>query len=609
MKTSRSLALLMALGSSAVAAPTVITAPGGELKVTVSVNEAGKLAYAVADGNAPVLAESPLGITVDGDNLGESATLGKATLRRIDEAYPVTGHHMQARGHAVEASVPVTSHGKSYTLEVRAQDDGVAVRYRLPEGAKHLDGESTAWVPASPKNAAWQDFSSCYEANDHMTGWAQVPENKRISGLLTVELPGHHLFLSESNNTNYPDFAFIRTGNTVRPIWYTDAKGFAIDSPARATTPWRTTTIARDLTALVNSDLLTNLCPAPDKTFDFSFVKPGRILWQWCSVGEPKFDDQQVWYDATARMKWEYYMIDDGWRTWKQPGKDQWALLKEVIDYGKTKGIETIIWVDSKELIRSAEARDTYLKKVQDCGAVGIKIDFIPDGSAKVMQWYEDTLRVTAKLRLMTIFHGCTKPTGLVRTWPHALTREGIRGNEWHMTRYKRKQPFDHNVTLPFTRFLAGAGDITPLVADPVQLNGYTLPHMFAQAIVATSPLQCFYDQYKFYLGSPVEDLLRDIPVTWDETRVLPGTEIGKVTAFARRKGNTWWVAVMNGGDPAKLTVSLDFLKQPAKAVQLFDAKDPAAVDRREFTLKPADNIELDLRQGGGFLVRLAPQS
>lgn len=603
MKTPLTLALLLSLAAPVFAEPVVLTSPGGNLKVTV--NDGDRLTYEVSESGVPVLASSPLGITVDGEDLGEKAVNGIPARRQVKGTYRIHGNHTSADMNANEMTIPVESHGKLYGLQVRVQDDGVGVRYLLQPEMKHIDGESTGWRIAGAKQAGWQDFVPCYEGNDHWTDFSKVPEGKRVSGLMTVRTADHYLFLSEADNANAPDFAFVRKGDTLTTVWYAEPKGYAADSPERHATPWRTTTVAKDLTTLVNSDLLTNLCPPPDKSIDWSFVKPGRILWQWCSVGAPKYADQRDWYDAAAKLKWEYYMIDDGWRDWKKPGQDKWTLLKEVIDYGKTKGVETIIWVDSKELIKSPEARDAYLAKVKACGAVGIKIDFIPDASAKVMQWYDDTLSETAKLGIMTIFHGCTKPTGRVRTRPHALTREGIRGNEWQMTRYKRVQAFDHDVTQPFTRFLAGAGDITPLVADPVQLNGYTLPHMVAQTIVSTSPLQCFYDQYKFYVGSPIEDLLREIPVTWDETRVLPGTEPGKAVGFARRKGDTWWLGVMNGGEATQFTVALDFLKTPAKATLGEDSRTASAVMRAETTVQPGEKIELNLRRGGGWFARI----
>lgn len=602
---TQAVATTLCLISMADAAPQSITAPGGDLKVTVDVTAEGQLVYSVTDAKTPVLAQSLLGVIADGVNLGENATIGETETRKIDETYPVFGGHREARHSSVEARIPVTSHSKTYHLLVRVQNDGVAVQYQLPAETKFLNGELTSWVPASPKMAGWQDMSDCAEAEDHWTGWNGVPNEKRITGLLTVQTANHWLFISEANNVNYPDFALVRKDASVSPVWYTRPSGFAIDKPERLTTPWRTVTIARDLTTLVNSDLIQNLCPAPAKDIDFSFVKPGRILWQWCSIGAPKLDDQKDWYDAAAKLGWEYYMIDDGWRNWRTADRDQWQLLKEVIDYGESKGVETIIWVDSKEFIGDPAKRLAYLEKVKATGAVGIKIDFIPSANEQVMQWYDDTLKETAKFGLMTNFHGCTKPTGRERTWPHALTREAIRGNEWHMTRYNRKQRLDHDTIQPFTRLLAGAGDLTPLVADPKQLNGFTLPHMMAQAVTTISPLACFYDHYQFYVGSPVEDLLAEIPVVWDETLVLPCTEVGKVAGFARRKGDDWWIGIVNGGQDSKITLDLDFLKSKANAVTLLDAEDPAKVKRAEVVVSPSQKIKLTLRKGGGFFAQM----
>lgn len=597
-------ALLLCSVTSVMADSEVLTSPSGNLKVTVTGGE--RLTYEVTEGDTQILAPSPLGVTVDGKDLGTQAEVGEPTTRKVTGTYPILGHHAQADLNANEMSLPVESNGVRYTLQLRVQDDGVGVRYLLPEGVKHINGESTSWNLVGAVKAGWQGFSACYEANEHWTDFKQVPEKGRIAGLMTVTTKSHYLSLAEADNVNYPDSAFVRNGDTISMQWYAQGQGFAVASPAHLITPWRTTVVTKNLTDLVNSDLLTNLCPPPSKHFDsFSFVKPGRIMWQWCSVGAPKLDDQHDWYDAAARLKWEYYMIDDGWRNWRKDGKDQWQLLKEVIDYGKTKGIETIIWVDSKEMVHSPAARRAYLEKVKSLGAVGIKIDFIPAASANITAWYDETLRDTAELGLMTIFHGSSKPTGRVRTWPHAMTSEAIRGNEWHMTRYNRMAPFDQDVIQPFTRFLIGAGDITPTVLDPVQLRGYTWPHMMAQAITSISPLACFYDHWKFYDQSPAADILREIPVVWDETRVLSCTKIGNTAAFARRKGDTWWVGVVNGPEAAKVEISLDFLKGPAKATLLRDAKEDAALEREETSLKPTDKITLDLRKGGGCLMRL----
>jgi alpha-glucosidase len=371
-------------------------------------------------------------------------------------------------------------------------------------------------------------------------------------------------------------------------------------------TPWRTTIVAKSLNELVNSDLLMNVCPAPVKGCDFSWVRPGRCLWQWWSIGSPKYEDQKNWYDAAAKLKWEYYLIDDGWRYWKQPGKDQWALLKEVIDYGKTVGVKSIVWVDSKEF-RKAPERRAYLEKVKAIGADGIKIDFIPDATSEIIQWYMGTMQDCAELKLLLNFHGSVKPTGLRRTYPNDITREAVRGNEYHMSRYNRVMLPEQDVSLPFTRLMAGAADITPVMLNPKELTTtkFTWAHEFAQAIVYLSPVVHFCDQYKFYVESPMFDLFQDIPTVWDETRVLPCSDMGEVVAYARRKGDTWWIGVMNGAKEREVKISLDFLQQTKKAVLVYDGEINTSIDRQDQVVSPRDVLTVKLVPGGGFVARL----
>ena len=168
-------------------------------------------------------------------------------------------------------------------------------------------------------------------------------------------------------------------------------------------------------------------------------------------------------------------------------------------------------------------------------GAVGVKIDFQPEANVRWVNWYEETLRDAAARKLMIDFHGANKPVGLERTWPNEITRESIRGHEYQILRYRRTLPPSHDTILPFTRFVIGPGDYTPTVFNPKELRGYTWPRELAQAIVFTSPFLCYADHPTNYLNNPAVDVMKAIPSTWDETVVLPGSEIGKCAAFARR--------------------------------------------------------------------------
>lgn len=599
-----------------------IISPDKQISVLVAVTNEGWLSYAIKSKDVQVLETSPLGIVVDNVDLGKDAKIvSKAVRSKIDEKYPVIGNHAMAYNRANEAVIPVEAAGKTYQLIVRVYNDGVGIRYTIPEGARHIDRENTAWnLPANTKKVAWMDFSQSYEALSYVTALDKIPQDKPVMGPITFEVEGHYLSISEADCETFSDMAFTRNGNLLKATFPFAGSGWEIrqgkvDRASILTgtylghqvSPWRTTIIARNLTDLVNSDLLMNLCPAPANGTDFSWVQPGRCLWQWWSVGSPAYDDQKNWYDAAAKLKWEYYLVDDGWRYWKKADKDQWALLADVITYGKSVGVKSIVWVDSKEM-READKRRTYLEKVKALGADGIKIDFIPDATSDVMQWYMGAKQDCAELKLLLNFHGSVKPTGLRRTYPNDITREAVRGNEYHMTRYRRVAPLDQDVSLPFTRLMAGAADFTPVILDPKQLSTtkFTWAHEFAQSIVYLSPITHFTDQYKFYLESPMLDLFQQVPTTWDETKVLSCTEIGEVVAYARRKGETWWIGVMNGATEREIKIPLDFLKKQTQATLIYDDQlINTSIDRKEQALKPNDVLTIKLIPGGGFVARL----
>ncbi|MEO8595449.1 MAG: glycoside hydrolase family 97 catalytic domain-containing protein [Candidatus Solibacter sp.] len=170
--------------------------------------------------------------------------------------------------------------------------------------------------------------------------------------------------------------------------------------------------------------------------------------------------------------------------------------------YAKTKNLKIWLWVHSRE-VKDPEARKAYFRKVADAGMVGIKIDFPPASNRWWSNWYHDTARDAASFHLMLDFHGAVKPTGTERTWPNVLTREGVRGHEYHITRYRRRLEADHDVILPFTRYVAGAGDYTPTVFEPKELQGNTWGHELAQAVLFTSPYLCFGGHPKDYLANP----------------------------------------------------------------------------------------------------------
>jgi alpha-glucosidase len=234
----------------------------------------------------------------------------------------------------------------------------------------------------------------------------------------------------------------------------------------------------------------------------------------------------------------------------------------------------------------------------------GAKIDFLDHEAKEVIDLYDAILRESAQHQLVVDFHGANKPTGLERTWPNELTREAIYGFE-----HRGTAPWGpHNATLPFTRFLAGSADYTPTVFG-ARRRETSWTHQVATAVVFTSTLLVYGGHPQTFLDSPAVEILRTIPATWDETIVLPPSEIGDVAVMARRSGREWFVAAVNGAEPRTVRLVPAFLgagRYTATTVR-DDPAEAGAMKVEAATISSADLITFILRPGGGFVARLVP--
>lgn len=200
-------------------------------------------------------------------------------------------------------------------------------------------------------------------------------------------------------------------------------------------------------------------------------------------------------------------------------------------------------------------------------------------------------------------FHGANKPTGEARTWPNELTREAVKGMESR----RLADRATHDATLPFTRWLAGPAEYTPLHFGDRRQNT-TWAHQTASAAIFSAPLLTYAAHPAHILDNPCCAMIKSISSTWDETRVLPPSEIGEVAVFARRSGDTWFLAVLNGATARKLAVPLSFLGEGAYRAELVrdSQEDAAAVKTESVTVKRGDSLAIGLLEGGGFIARFA---
>jgi alpha-glucosidase len=590
--------VVLAALTPAFAKPLVLASPDGSVKVEVS-DDGGAVHYAVSLDGKPVLGPSRVSIQSDGVIFGNAAMLGKPQIREVSETYAFFGGKSKAVNHARVATIPLTTNGERYALDVHVADDGVGVRLRLPAKAhRKVEADLSTWALVGAPVVWVTGYEPGYERPYKTTSLHALGGDSY--GLpLTAKVGNSYVTLSEAALIDYGELAIKRQENgTLAGFLPTDWKGWRTDQ--EVVQPWRVTIVARNLTTLVNTTLIQNLNPPPDASLaNADWIIPGRSAWQWMAVGAPELEDQHRWVDWTQSLGFEYYLVDEGWSEWE----DAWAALKSVCDYAKTKGIKIWLWAHSRE-VADAQVRKEYFRRAAEIGIVGIKIDFPEPANHWWSTWYRDTARDAAAYKLLVDFHGAAKPTGMERTWPNELTREAVRGHEYHITRYNRVLDPQHDTILPFTRYVIGRADYTPTVFEKKELQGNTWAHELAQAVVYTSPFLCFGGNPRDYIDNPARDVLSAVPATWDETLVLPGTEPGKLAAVARRHGDQWFIGVLNGADTATLDISLKFLgKGTWRATRLGDTQDkPDAWDRREEQITSEDSFKSSLAPRGGFV-------
>jgi alpha-glucosidase len=584
---------------------TKVSSPAGTVVLNVKTPKDGQVSFDVLFNGAKVFADSTLGISLDKVVYGSNAKLVKVERSSFDDKYATRPVHATARNHYNEIRLYLENakNKNAFQIWFRAFDDGFAYRFVVPGGekARDINGEPSILRLAQPCSIWANRYNNSYESDFSKYG------SETVKGLfcppVTGVFPDGHGYFSvtEANLVHYSG-----SGITLSPhggIQFSISHSWK--QKGAVTTPWRAVVLAKNLTVLVNTDIVTNLCPPPSPELaKAKWIKTGRSLWSWLYSGTLPPDGQKHYADVAGELGFEYNLVDWRWDRWK----DAWATLKDLVEYSKKRGVGVWVWRHSRSL-RDKDKRLDFFKKAKEAGVAGLKIDFFPPETAETIDFYEAILKETAELHLMVNFHGANKPTGRARTWPHEMSREGIKGHEWHMKgRYKLKTVTE--AVEPFTRLIAGHGDFTPTVFAPKRLHGRSWSHELSQAIIFAAGVINYSTNADFALKNPAVDVLKTIPSTWDETIVLPGTVIGDTAGFARRSGDTWFVGILNTDKPKNFKFDLGFLKKNVAydAVLLFDDKDnPATFDRKERKVSSGDSLSGEMRGQGGFVARFTP--
>ena len=614
------LGLAAALRVPARAVNETLRSPDGALVFVVETSGDGRIIWRATFHGRAVIESSPLGVVVDGADLSDGSKLVSAERYTVNESYPWRGVKAEAINRANGMRVElVHTNGTKYTLDARVSDDSIAFRHIVPGTGRRIPDAASAFTFPVGSIVWSHGLRDHYEAVYDRKRVEDVPQGDWAGPPITVKLPDNagYATVTEADLRNYAGMALQadgrrgyreRLGHSHPPGYpYTlrfgeeNAKRLAVAAPidGTITTPWRVLIVGRDLNALVNSDAVHNLCPPPDPRFfpdgiRTAWLKPGRAVWRYLDGGDNTVDGIKEFSRLAGELGFEYQVIEGQWQKWTE------EQLRDVIAYSKARGVGVWVWRRRTTLEKPDERRQLFAS-LQKAGVVGVKVDFLDHEAKEVIDLYQDILRDAAEHQLMINFHGANKPAGEPRTWPNELTREGIYGLE-----HRRAEAWAaFNATFPFVRMLAGHADYTPVVFGE-RRRETSWAHQIASAAILTSPLLVYGGHPGSLLSNPAVDMIKSIPSVWDETRVLPPSEIGELAMFARRSGERWFLAAMNG--PAARTVNVDLSFLPAgryKALIVRDTLETDAAVEVE-TRDVAGAIEIPLRAAGGFVVRLS---
>ena len=635
------------LGQMPPSQPWTVTSPDGRTAIAVSRTAEGTLQYRVTRGGRVVIGDSPLGIRrADEAFVNRLTYQGMSEPRVIDERYSLPhgkrkDHHITAR----ERTLTFTNAGGAkLDVVLRAQDDGVAFRYRFPGqgGATRTVVEevtgftapagSTAWMlprqPVGKYAPAYEDLFQQVAAGTASTlpdGWDLPALFKTADGTwaLVTESALDDSYCGSHLAQNAP-------GGTYRIAFPDPGEGRGVgkanpESTLPWTMPWRVIIVGDQAGRILESDLVTDLSPA-SAIGDAAWVKPGRAAWSWWSMSDsPKHAEQlNAFTDFAAEMGWEYALVDANWN-FMQSGT-----IEDVIAHAKQKNVGLLFWYNSggphndvteapRDRMTTHEQRMKEFAQLRAWGVKGVKVDFWQSDKQDRITQYRELLRDAAAFQLMVDFHGSTIPRGWQREFPNLIGMEAVAGAEQYKFRedYAGKAPW-LNTVLPFTRNVAGPMDYTPLTfSDAKYPHQTTNAHELALAIVFDTPIQHFADSVDSYRAQPqaVQAFLKQVPTVWDETRVLSG-EPGQTLVVARRAGNTWYVGGINGTNQGQhVDVPLEFIGAATwNGTFIEDGANPRAfritaggsvAGSGRGRAAPSPPRGIDMLPHGGFVMRL----
>lgn len=656
MRKTLTIIAMAVISLSAFAAPKSYELKSPDGTVGIQIGTSGTIRYSVTVDGVQVLAPSAISMTLeDGTVYGASPVL-KTFRSTVDNVIPAQFYR---KAEVRENYNQLVLTFKTFKLIFRAYDNGVAYRIaslsKKPFNVKSEQVEFAfpedwnAYVPYVCQNDGGEFEGQLHNSFENHYKYQKVSDwdVKHLAFLpLMIEVPGGvKMCISEADLLSYPGMFLYNEDRdstlngyfpeypTSKTIGDGDGRSFYVESTAdyiaqcqpEEVFPWRLIGISRKDCEMTDNDLVYLLASPSDPETDYSWVKPGKVAWDWwnnCNVYGVDFesginnDTYKYYIDFASRNGIEYIIMDEGWSVGFEdlltitPGIN----LEELIEYGRQREVGIILWAGYGPFQKDIEGA---CKKYSAMGIKGFKVDFMDSCDQPVVEFHHQAARIAAKYHLMLDFHGTYKPTGLSRTCPNVINYEGIYGLE-NLKWNNDCDQVTYEVIVPYIRFFAGSADYTQgamrnagksnfrAVWDEAMSQG-TRCHQLAQYVVYSSPLNMLCDSPSNYMSEPeCTQFIAEVPEVWDETVALDG-KVGEYIAIARRKGDKWYVGVLGNWDERTVTLDLGFLGEGSFDMTVFKDGVNANKAARDYKktaeeLPASKKLDAKLAQGGGYV-------
>lgn len=623
-----------------------IASPGGELAAEFLLNGDGAPRYRIRYAQQIVLEDSRLGLQRDdGDFSRQLRLISASDTEIVQDRYELLTAKRRVNTYRATRKVVHLRNADGQPLDVifQVSDDGVAFRYRFPntDPAVHqLRAETTsfklpvgsrAWLqPIAVAKSGFAQSNPSYEeyygrnlpvgaACPTGAGWVYPALFRAGDTWLLVSESGlGRTYCGTRLAPEAPDGEYAVRFADPREVF--PGGPAAPEAPLPWVTPWRLIVVG-SLRTLAESMLGLDLADRPARApTDAELEGPGKASWSWPLLGDAHttLEVQKRFVDYAADMGWRYTLVDAGWDT--QIGE---AGLRELVEHAAARRVRILVWYNSagdwnttpqtprSRLLTHAD-RVREFTRVRELGIAGVKIDFFGGDGQSMIAYYHDLMEDAAAAGLLVNFHGATLPRGWARTYPNLMTVEAVRGLEFiTFEQSNADEEPTHAAMLPFTRNVFDPMDFTPMVLDRINdriQRRTSSAFELALAVLFTSGIQHYAEIPEGMARAPgyVRDFLRQLPAVWDDVAFLGG-EPGEYVVLARRAGNRWYVAGINGSNGDRsMTFDLQRLGVNGRRATLLTEGGEDALGFQRTTVQLGDaGWPVLLRAHGGFVLAI----